>query len=276
MIKLINLHLYKKDVEKMTYTLKLIDFYTDSYEATFGTCELCMSSGVHDEEHFVFETSEGNVINMENGYWYWGDYFTFIEVGNSADFAHWLSQQDFEGEAPQDESELQKEISHIGNKYLSCKEGERYEGLGYSIYNIELSIKMSFLEELLYDESSAIEDDYLNIILGTEGINDEEHGYIISFWRKNKDSKEYNRTIKFHGRDFVAKNIHILFNVVIELSNKSQWYAKSNNGKVDEISILWEYKGDENSLTLEEKDIEKLHHCKNNKDVFDFLHKKIK
>lgn len=274
MIKLINLHLYKKDI-KMTYTLKLIDFKTKSYETTFGTCDLCMSTGMHTTEHFIFETSEDKVIYMENGFWDWGDYFTLIEVENSADFAHWLSQQEFEGEAPQDERDLQREISNIAEKYISCKEGELYERLGYSMCNIELSIIMNFYEELHQDEP--IEDDYLFTLLDVEGVGDVEgDGYINSFWNKNKDSKEYNHSIDLYGEGFAAKNTHVLFVAMKELCNKSLSYVESNNGKVDEIAIWWENKGEENSLILEEKDIEKLHHCENDNDVYDFLIKKVK
>lgn len=42
----------------MSYSLKLIDLKTDSYETIFGTCDLCMGTGVHIEEHMIFETSE--------------------------------------------------------------------------------------------------------------------------------------------------------------------------------------------------------------------------
>lgn len=103
----------------MTYSLKLIDFYTHSYEATFGTCDLCMGSGIHDEEHFVFETSKGNTIDMENGYWCWGDYFTLIYIDNTADFAHWLNSKKFDGEAPETEEELQEIIYNIVDEYES-------------------------------------------------------------------------------------------------------------------------------------------------------------
>lgn len=101
----------------MTYTLKLTDFYSDSYETDFGTCDLCMSTGIHEEEHFVFETSDGTVIDMENGYWSWGDYYTLLYIDNTADFAHWLSKQEFDGEAPKTEEELQSVITLITLDY---------------------------------------------------------------------------------------------------------------------------------------------------------------
>ena len=49
---------------QMSYSLKLIDLKTDSYETIFGTCDLCMGTGVHIEEHMIFETSE------EKNHWY--------------------------------------------------------------------------------------------------------------------------------------------------------------------------------------------------------------
>lgn len=259
----------------MSYTLKLIDFKTESYETTFGTCDLCMSTGMHTTEHFIFKTSEGKTIDMKNGFWDWGDYYTLIEVENSADFAHWLSQQEFEGEAPQSESELQRKMSYIGEKYVSFEEGEKYERLGYSIYNIELSITMNFYEELHQDEP--IEDDHLFTLLDVEGVDDVEgYGYINSFWSENKNSKEYNHSIELHGEGFAAKNTHALFDAMKELSNKSLWYVRNNTGQMDEVTIWWEHSGNENALILEEKDIEKLHYCENDKDVYDFLIKKLK
>lgn len=91
--------------------------HTHSYEATFGTCDLCMGSGIHDEEHFVFETSEGNTIDMENGFWKWGDYFNLVYIDNTADFAHWLNSKKFDGEAPETEEELQEIIYDIVSEY---------------------------------------------------------------------------------------------------------------------------------------------------------------
>lgn len=259
----------------MSYSLKLIDLKTKSYETTFGTCDLCMGTGVHTEEHMIFETSEGKTIDMETGFWNWGDYFYILTVDNTADFAHWLSTQEFEGDAPQDESDLQDAIRDIEDMYNNARESEKYENMGYPIYNIELSITMNFYEELHCD--GPIEDDYLFTLLDVEGVDDVEgYGYINSFWGKNKDSKEYNHSIELYGDDFAAKNTHALFDAVKELSNKSHHYTESNTGEVEEITVWWEDSGNENNLILEEKDIEKLHHCENDNDVYDFLNKKLK
>lgn len=103
----------------MTYSLKLIDFYNRSFETTFGTCDLCMSTGIHNEEHFVFETSDNNIITMENGYWDYGNYYKLLTIDNTADFAYWLNNQKFDGNAPETEEELQEIFSNIVLEYES-------------------------------------------------------------------------------------------------------------------------------------------------------------
>ena len=108
---------YREIFSTMTYKLKLTDFYSHSFETNFGTCDLCMSSGIHEEEHFVFETSKGVSIDMENGYWDWGVYYPILYIDNTADFAHWLNKQEFDGQAPETEEELQNVISLITLDY---------------------------------------------------------------------------------------------------------------------------------------------------------------
>lgn len=84
----------------MTYTLKLVDFITNTYETEFGTCDMCMHTGQATEETFVFKLGSGRIIEADNTFWDWGDHFTIIYIKNTADFAHWLSQQTFEGDEP--------------------------------------------------------------------------------------------------------------------------------------------------------------------------------
>lgn len=93
--------------------------HTRSYETTFGTCDLCMSTGIHNEEHFVFETSDNNIITMENGYWDYGNYYKLLTIDNTADFAYWLNNQKFDGNVPETEEELQKIIPNIVLEYES-------------------------------------------------------------------------------------------------------------------------------------------------------------
>lgn len=73
--------------------IKLIDVESEPQEVTFGTCELCMSTGFANEPIFTFLI---NGIEVEvNGYeWSWGDYDEVPDV-NVIDFAAWLNKIDF-------------------------------------------------------------------------------------------------------------------------------------------------------------------------------------
>lgn len=107
----------------MTYTLKLVDFIANTYETEFGTCDLCMYTGQATDETFVFELGSGRRIEANNTYRDWGDHFTVIDVDNTADFAHWLSQQTFVGKEPEDIttfmfSELGKQSTSMGDCIL--------------------------------------------------------------------------------------------------------------------------------------------------------------
>ena len=86
----------------MAYTVKLVDFITRTYEAEFGTCDLCMGTGQATDETFVFELGSGKIIEADNTYWHYGDHFTIIDIDNTADSAHWLSQQTFVGKEPEE------------------------------------------------------------------------------------------------------------------------------------------------------------------------------
>lgn len=77
--------------------LKLIDVKLDiDTDATFGTCEYCMSYGhTVEQPTYIFEDVATKETHVIDGYWWsWGDYDD-ITVDNVIDFADWISQQDF-------------------------------------------------------------------------------------------------------------------------------------------------------------------------------------
>lgn len=63
-------------------------------EVEFGTCELCMSTGLLNIESFVFEdTVSGETQTIENGYWSWGDYMdNLYPIENLIDFGHYIKE----------------------------------------------------------------------------------------------------------------------------------------------------------------------------------------
>lgn len=76
---------------------KLIDVKQEVEEdVAFGTCELCMYVVDHQYTVAVIEDEEGNVFELENGYWSCGDYFiySYESIENVIDFAAWFSEQD--------------------------------------------------------------------------------------------------------------------------------------------------------------------------------------
>ena len=257
----------------MSYSLKLIDLKTDSYETTFGTCDLCMGTGVHTEEHMIFETSEGKTIDMETGFWDWGDYFYILTVDNTADFAHWLSTQEFEGDAPQDESDLHDVIRDIEDMYNDERESEKYEIMGYPIYNIELSIEVDSYEEVYEEEP--VEDIFLNCILDTKGIEDVEgEGHIILFCGYNKNDEKMPYTTQIYGEGFAAKNVNDVFLVVQNLIEETYHYTENDDKSFKEICIWWEGKEKGKTLLLEENDVKEYAKL-DKKDRHDFLSKRL-
>lgn len=78
--------------------LKLIDVKLDiDTDATFGTCDLCMSYGhtVEQPTYYFKDVATGDIHVIDGYWWSWGDYDD-ITVDNVIDFADWISQQDFE------------------------------------------------------------------------------------------------------------------------------------------------------------------------------------
>lgn len=76
--------------------VKLVDFKTNTYETTFGTCELCMGTGMATEESMKFEYDDGYTEWVDLYFWSWGDLMTIDEIDNTANFAHWLSKQELD------------------------------------------------------------------------------------------------------------------------------------------------------------------------------------
>lgn len=88
--------------------LKLIDVKLDiDTNATFGTCELCMSYGhTVEQPTYIFEDVATKETYIVDGYWWsWGDYDS-VTVDNVIDFADWISQQDFEDIKWEDSGEI--------------------------------------------------------------------------------------------------------------------------------------------------------------------------
>lgn len=75
--------------------IKLIDMHINSYETEFGTCDLCMSTGTAEETRLLFEWEDGTQFKANAFFWDYGDMYS-IDIYNTADFAHWISQKDLE------------------------------------------------------------------------------------------------------------------------------------------------------------------------------------
>ena len=77
-----------------TYRVRLLDYNEYSEETTFGTCEICMHTGIAENPTFTFEftdteTGEKTVSDVKGYYWDWGDYST-VYITNVALFGDWL------------------------------------------------------------------------------------------------------------------------------------------------------------------------------------------
>ena len=67
----------------------------------FGTCELCMSTGSLTKHFFVFEV-DGHTKKMENGFWDWGDYITYIDFVNAVNFINAFNKADIRVDSIED------------------------------------------------------------------------------------------------------------------------------------------------------------------------------
>lgn len=77
-----------------TYRVRLLDYNEYSQETTFGTCDICMYTGIAENPTFTFvftdtETGEETLSNVEGYNWDWGDYST-VDISNVALFGDWL------------------------------------------------------------------------------------------------------------------------------------------------------------------------------------------
>ena len=114
--------------------LKLIDVKLDiDTDATFGTCELCMSYGhTVEQPTYIFEDVATKETHIIDGYWWsWGDYDD-ITVDNVIAFAYWISQQDFEDSKWEESGEIFTYgwLQSVVYKYNKVQRAER-EAKGY-------------------------------------------------------------------------------------------------------------------------------------------------
>lgn len=71
--------------------VKLIDLRsTTNYNVQFGTCDICMRTGILEQEWLVFEDHNGNTFEIETGEWDWGDYNINYEIDNLAEFCEFI------------------------------------------------------------------------------------------------------------------------------------------------------------------------------------------
>lgn len=73
--------------------LRLIDFDSNTYMDTDGSCEMCMSTGMYDHPIYTFMDSYGGV-HVVDGWWQeWG--FLYSYDVNVPVFTHWLHDVEF-------------------------------------------------------------------------------------------------------------------------------------------------------------------------------------
>lgn len=75
--------------------VKIVNTYTETEYTTFGTCELCFSSGSLEHLFFTFEVSDSDSktqVTLENGFWDWGDYVNIVHFDNVFKFIDWFNE----------------------------------------------------------------------------------------------------------------------------------------------------------------------------------------
>ena len=82
----------------MTYRVRLLGYEERAQETTFGTCEICMHTGIADNPTYTFEftdtaTNEKEVRDVKGYMWDWGDYDT-VYVNNIIAFGDWLEDNE--------------------------------------------------------------------------------------------------------------------------------------------------------------------------------------
>lgn len=246
----------------MTYSMKLIDFKTESYETTFGTCELCMSSGTNTIEIFVFEISNGNIIEMENGFWDWGDYFTLTYIENTADFAHWLSQETFEGEPPCDERELQNMIRDIEEDYKNHRTCEKFVNeFGLHAYDIEIIVDFSFDEDYINgsvdDEQAGV--DFAEAAYCTPGVSRIDSGEYASYSNCyiNRSALQRVKRSGFSGFYFSAQDEESVIEMTRSLFDVAKKYADVPGLSLDEIFLSFMLDGSQKLIEINKEECDK-------------------
>lgn len=76
---------------------KLVDVIRQVEEdVTFGTCDLCEHVGTHHYDVLVLEDENGLRMEVENGFWSWGDYMELWNIRNYVNFAYFIKDIDVE------------------------------------------------------------------------------------------------------------------------------------------------------------------------------------
>lgn len=73
--------------------LRLIDFDSNTYEDTNGSCEMCMSTGMYDHPIYTFMDSYGGVHTVDGWWQEWG--FLYSYDVNVPVFTYWLHTVEF-------------------------------------------------------------------------------------------------------------------------------------------------------------------------------------
>lgn len=77
----------------MNNNLQLIDLRSGkTTKETFGTCDMCMSTGSHTPEFLVFNLGD-ETREYETGEWDWGDYIVDLDIDNVAEFAKFIADR---------------------------------------------------------------------------------------------------------------------------------------------------------------------------------------
>ena len=188
----------------MTYKLKLIDFKTKTSMATFGTCELCMGTSELVEGVFVFETSRGKVIEVTNGRWDWGDYDTIVNIENTADFAHWLSQQEFEGKPPEHEWDIADNLRSIVDSYDEHNKCQRYtQDFEVEFYSIDFQLEFDVDNGCEQCMPEDVREFFVDNVASTPGVKILQGAYQPY---SNASGCEQDKEISLWSYDYAAKD----------------------------------------------------------------------
>ena len=82
-----------------TYRVRLLAYREDTdTNTTFGTCDICMSTGTADNPVYTFEftdtdTGEKDTREIDGYEWDWGDY-SVVLIDNVIRFGDWLEDNE--------------------------------------------------------------------------------------------------------------------------------------------------------------------------------------